>query len=175
MKQTSKFICSECGYQSLKWLGKCSKCGCWNSFVEEVDNPTPRYGTAKSNTYSHVLKPQKISDITTGNEIRIKTQMGELDRVLGGGIVEGSLILVGGDPGIGKSTLLLQISNRVAQNKKVLYVSGEESGEQIKMRSERLNILLRKSSLLASSRGSRRGKGALLARPHGIAASYFLI
>lgn len=138
LKQTTKFVCSECGYESPKWLGKCTKCGSWNSFSEEAVQEAARYSPVKSNTYVPPAKPKKLSEITAGNEKRIKTEVGELDRVLGGGIVEGSLILVGGDPGIGKSTLLLQISNRVAKDRKVLYVSGEESAEQIKIRAERL-------------------------------------
>ncbi len=138
MKQSTRFVCSECGYESPKWMGKCVKCGSWNSFAEEISTPAPRYGVQKDNTYLTREKPKKLKDITTGNEKRIKTGSGELDRVLGGGIVEGSLILVGGDPGIGKSTLLLQISDKVAADRRVLYVSGEESAEQIKIRAERL-------------------------------------
>ncbi len=138
MKQVTKFVCRDCGYESPKWMGKCTKCGSWNSFAEEIDTPAPRYGTGRANTYPLAEKPKKLKEITTGNEKRIKTGISELDRVLGGGIVEGSLILVGGDPGIGKSTLLLQISDKVSKDRKVLYVSGEESGEQIKMRAERL-------------------------------------
>ncbi|MBR3934616.1 MAG: DNA repair protein RadA [Clostridia bacterium] len=140
VKQATKYVCNECGYESLKWLGKCTKCGSWNSFEEVANTPPPRYGAIKNDTYIQVNKPKKLKEITAGSEKRIKTGMGELDRVLGGGIVEGSLILVGGDPGIGKSTLLLQISEKVAKDRKVLYVSGEESGEQIKMRAERLNV-----------------------------------
>ncbi len=140
LKQNTKFVCGECGYESPKWLGKCPKCGNWNSFSEEACIETnSRYSPIKTNsTYLTTEKPKKIREISAGCENRIKTGSEELDRVLGGGIVEGSLILVGGDPGIGKSTLLLQISDRVAKNGKVLYVSGEESGEQIKIRAERL-------------------------------------
>lgn len=140
LKQATSYICNECGYESLKWLGKCPKCGSWSSFEEVTKSAAPRYGAVKTNTYSAASKPKTLKEIATGNEKRIKTGIGELDRVLGGGIVEGSLILVGGDPGIGKSTLLLQISQKVSQDKKVLYVSGEESSEQIKMRAERLNV-----------------------------------
>ena len=138
MKQVTKFVCSDCGYESPKWLGRCTKCGSWNSFEEVANAPAPRYGVQKTNTYAAPSKPQRLKEISCGNENRIKTGISELDRVLGGGIVEGSLILVGGDPGIGKSTLLLQISDKVSEGKKVLYVSGEESAEQIKMRAERL-------------------------------------
>ena len=138
MKQKTKFVCAECGYDSPKWLGKCPKCGSWNSFNEEIDAPAPRYSSKIETTYITSEKPKRISEISAGDEKRIKTGTEELDRVLGGGIVEGSLILVGGDPGIGKSTLLLQISNTVAKGGKVLYVSGEESCQQIKIRAERL-------------------------------------
>lgn len=138
MKQTTKFVCSECGYESPKWLGRCPKCESWNSFSEEALQSVSRYSQPKKDTYFSAEKPKKLKEISAGSENRIKTGVNELDRVLGGGIVEGSLILVGGDPGIGKSTLLLQISNRVAKQGKVLYVSGEESAEQIKIRAERL-------------------------------------
>ncbi len=139
MKQNTVFICGECGFESPKWLGKCTKCGSWNSFTEEtaVKNIS-RYTTQKADTYLTCEKPKKIKEISAENKNRIKTGTNELDRVLGGGIVEGSLVLVGGDPGIGKSTLLLQISDEVSKKGKVLYVSGEESGEQIKIRAERL-------------------------------------
>ena len=142
MKQSTKFVCSQCGYESPKWLGKCPKCGNWNSFSEELSTQNvSRYSApAQNSTYLINEKPKRIKEISAGIENRIKTGTNELDRVLGGGIVEGSLILVGGDPGIGKSTLLLQISEEVAKKGKVLYVSGEESSEQIKIRAERLNV-----------------------------------
>ena len=140
MKQSTEFVCNECGYVSLKWLGKCPKCESWNSFLEKHSLQNQRYSPVGNNTYGKVNKPQKLSEIAAGNEKRLKTDIGEVDRVLGGGIVEGSLILVGGDPGIGKSTLLLQISDNVSKKGKVLYVSGEESNEQIKLRSQRLKI-----------------------------------
>lgn len=139
MKQQTKFVCNECGYESPKWLGKCTKCGSWNSFTEEVEIAQPRYSQTNSITYIPTQAPKKLKDISTDGEKRIKTGVSELDRVLGGGIVEGSLILVGGDPGIGKSTLLLQISDTVSRSNKVLYISGEESLEQIKIRAKRLN------------------------------------
>lgn len=138
MKNQVKYVCSECGYQSPKWLGKCSKCGSWNSFEEEIDIPSTRYSAPADISTSQSVKPSKLNDISIGSEKRIKTGIDELDRVLGGGIVEGSLILVGGDPGIGKSTLLLQVSEIASKSGKVLYVSGEESAEQIKIRAERL-------------------------------------
>ena len=134
-KNKTSFVCSNCGYISPKWLGKCPDCAQWDSFTEELQN--------KSNTgYKKFLekaRPLSLSSVVSGNETRIKTSIEEFDRVLGGGIVYGSLVLIGGDPGIGKSTLMLQAaSSLTALGKKVLYVSGEESASQIKLRSERL-------------------------------------
>lgn len=139
MKQTTKFVCNECGYTTIKWLGKCPTCQNWNTFTEEIDLPVSRYDykNPRINTSS---KPCTLKQIETHESKRIKTKIAELDRVLGGGIVNGSLVLVGGDPGIGKSTLLLQISDKISSDKKVLYVTGEESCEQIKLRASRLNI-----------------------------------
>ncbi|WP_460177114.1 DNA repair protein RadA [Thermodesulfovibrio hydrogeniphilus] len=129
------FQCQSCGYISPKWIGKCPDCGAWNSFVEEViDNAQ---ASAKKTELS--VKPLSISSIEISVSDRISTGIGELDRVLGGGIVKGSFVLIGGDPGIGKSTIMLQVANNIAQNYgKVLYVSGEESLSQIKLRAERL-------------------------------------
>lgn len=138
-KSKSKFVCQSCGYSSLKWLGKCPGCQEWDTFVEELETPKTAHKN-ESKTISTSMKPQKLSDITFENEDRTKTNISELDRVLGGGIVKGSLVLVGGDPGIGKSTLLLQVADLIArQNKTVLYVSGEESIKQTKLRADRLN------------------------------------
>jgi len=138
-KTKTKFVCQSCGQVSVKWLGKCPGCNEWDTFVEELDIPA----TAQKNenkTISTSSKPQKLSDIVFENEDRTKTNISELDRVLGGGIVKGSLVLVGGDPGIGKSTLLLQVADLIArQNKTVLYVSGEESIKQTKLRADRLS------------------------------------
>jgi len=137
-KSKSKFVCQSCGYVSIKWLGKCPGCQEWDTFVEELEAPKTAHKN-ESKTISTSSKPQKLSDITFENEDRTKTNISELDRVLGGGIVKGSLVLVGGDPGIGKSTLLLQVADLIArQNKKVLYVSGEESIKQTKLRADRL-------------------------------------
>ncbi len=164
MKNHIKYVCTECGYQSPKWLGRCSKCGSWNSFEEEIDHPQTRYSAPVQAISALPNKAKKLSDISLGNEKRIKTGVSELDRVLGGGIVEGSLILVGGDPGIGKSTLLLQVSEIAAKSGKVLYVSGEESAEQIKLRAERLgaksdNLLIlpqtELDSILATARAEK--------------------
>lgn len=138
MKQTSSYVCSECGYESPKWLGKCPKCASWNTFSECEIKPAARY-EAKKTFMSQSARP--LNDIRLGGEDeRIKTEIAELDRVLGGGIVRGSLVLVGGDPGIGKSTLLLQICENIADKNTVLYASGEESDQQIKLRAARLGV-----------------------------------
>lgn len=137
-KKKTKFVCQSCGYISVKWLGKCPGCGEWDAFVEELEAPKTAQKN-ESKTISTSSRPQKLSDIVFENEDRTRTDIGELDRVLGGGIVKGSLVLVGGDPGIGKSTLLLQVADMIArQDKKVLYVSGEESIKQTKLRADRL-------------------------------------
>ena len=135
-KAKTVFFCSECGHESSKWLGQCPACKSWNTFVEEKQSVTKK-GGAKPRRAS--ASPMNMSEISIKSEERIPTGIGELDRVLGGGIVTGSLSLVGGDPGIGKSTLLLQVCrNLVNAKRKVLYVSGEESAHQIKMRAERI-------------------------------------
>lgn len=134
------FFCQECGYESSKWLGQCPGCKQWNTFVEENIRPAsvPGMGGGKA-SFSRAGKPVTLGEIESGGEERFKTHMEELDRVLGGGIVKGSLVLVGGDPGIGKSTLLLQVCRYLAgDGRKVLYISGEESLQQIKLRAERL-------------------------------------
>ncbi len=139
MKSKTVYICRECGYQSAKWLGKCSSCGGWNTMDETIQKEEKK--TATATKQSAVLKKvTSLKQIETNNEVRYTTGLSELDRVLGGGLVKGSLVLVGGDPGIGKSTLLLQICNSLAQSKKILYVSGEESERQIKLRAERLGV-----------------------------------
>ncbi len=135
-KIKTKFYCNECGYESSGWMGKCPACLSWNSFVEEkVEKSVSPQQTVRND--SEVVS---ISDITVDEEHRFATSIGELDRVLGGGVVNGSIVLISGDPGIGKSTLMLMLSGNIAKYKKVLYVSGEESLKQIKMRAQRLNI-----------------------------------
>jgi len=137
-KKKTAFFCQNCGTQSPKWLGKCPSCGEWNTFVEEVLAPPQNESwEEKSISKSSKAKPITIKEIEATTEPRIKTNDNELNRVLGGGIVLGSLILIGGEPGIGKSTLLLQICLHL-NNLKVLYVSGEESEQQIKMRAQRI-------------------------------------
>lgn len=139
MKQKSVFICSECGNQSPKWVGKCTMCGSWNTMEEEIILPSSS-PVASFSSPSSPSSPKKIAEIDSSAEVRQSTGMSELDRVLGGGLVKGSFVLVGGDPGIGKSTLLLQICEFLGQTSKILYVSGEESPNQIKLRSQRLKI-----------------------------------
>lgn len=141
-KLKSKYVCQKCGYETVKWLGKCPECLNWNTFVEEIEEVSSKTIQKQSQIVSSSgAKPVSINQIEDKQEDRIKTKIKELDRVLGGGIVKGSLVLVGGDPGIGKSTLLLQVSGKIAElSKKVLYVSGEESDIQIKLRASRLNI-----------------------------------
>ena len=135
-KDKTVFVCSECGYESPKWMGKCPACNTWNSFYEEklVKSAGTKYEKKKEVT------PVILNDLQGKDVIRSKTGFGELDRVLGGGIVKGSLILLGGEPGIGKSTLILQICDKINGEGQVLYVSGEESAEQIKIRADRLGI-----------------------------------
>ncbi|MCH5464869.1 DNA repair protein RadA [Levilactobacillus tujiorum] len=141
-KTKTKFVCQNCDYSSPRYLGRCPNCGEWNTMVEEVVTPAAAkpQSTRTTMTGEH-SKPQLMNEIKHTTEMRVKTQMNELNRVLGGGIVPGSLILIGGDPGIGKSTLLLQVSGQLsATGGKVLYVSGEESASQIKMRADRLVV-----------------------------------
>ncbi len=137
--KSTGFFCQNCGYESAKWMGQCPACREWNTFVEEpVGKSSGGHGNA-SVRREQVPEPVKLSGISTENSPRTSSGMKELDRVLGGGIVPGSLILVGGDSGIGKSTLLLQTCRLLSQKEeKVLYVSGEESARQIKMRAERI-------------------------------------
>lgn len=137
-KIKSVYICSQCGYESPKWYGKCPSCGEWNTMNEEIKEKA-NTSTVKSKISSYT-PPINIKDISTKDEIRYKTGLSELDRVLGGGIVKGSLVLLGGDPGIGKSTILLQICEYLGKNNKILYVSGEESKRQLKLRADRLNV-----------------------------------
>ena len=139
-KAKTVFVCSNCGYESAKWLGKCPACNEWNSFYEE--KVASSSGNASSSNKSNKEKavPRKLKEVEGIETARTSTGIGELDRVLGGGLVKGSLVLVGGEPGIGKSTLILQLCDKVKGEGKVLYVSGEESAEQVKIRADRLNI-----------------------------------
>lgn len=137
-KNKTVFVCNECGYESAKWLGKCPACGSWNTFFEQkiIEN---KNSSLKLNTNNGKANtPQKLNSYEAKETIRTSTGFEELDRVLGGGLVKGSLILLGGEPGIGKSTLILQLCDKVQGEGQVLYVSGEESAEQIKLRADRL-------------------------------------
>ncbi|AQP53558.1 DNA repair protein RadA [Vagococcus penaei] len=138
-KKRTEYICQNCGYISPKYLGRCPNCGEWNSLVEEVSDEKPTRHSRVS-LAGKKNKAEKLNDVVRTREARVKTDLGELNRVLGGGVVPGSLVLIGGDPGIGKSTLLLQVSQQLSKLEgDVLYVSGEESAQQIKMRAERLD------------------------------------
>lgn len=145
------YVCSECGYESAKWFGCCPGCGEWNTMSETVK--APESGKKPSGASAHVFSSsvQKINDITCDGEIRYKTGLNELDRVLGGGIVKGSLVLLSGDPGIGKSTILLQICQFLGESLKILYVSGEESAHQIKLRADRLGVNTENLSVLCET------------------------
>ncbi len=139
------YICSECEYESPKWLGKCPRCSAWNSFVEDVVESKSASAASPSQRRTSVIgsgsnKASKFSELDTPEYIRSSTGIGELDRVLGGGLVTGSVVLLSGEPGIGKSTLLLQICDCLGKDKSVLYVSGEESAGQLKLRAERLRV-----------------------------------
>ena len=142
-KQKSVYVCSSCGYESPRWNGRCPECGEWNTFTEEVQTAPSSGGgrNAPSAAYApELLRMEPIHQVSTTDEVRYTTEIPELDRVLGGGIVKGSLLLLGGDPGIGKSTLLLQICQHLCPDLTILYVSGEESKRQIKLRADRLGV-----------------------------------
>jgi DNA repair protein RadA/Sms len=142
-KRKTIFTCQACGYESAKWMGKCPGCGAWNTLTEEIRESTRggRKQTFVTSTSKGIGKPERIADIETVQEPRIRTSLKEFNRVLGGGIVPGSLVLIGGDPGIGKSTLLLQVSSQLASTSAdVLYISGEESVKQTKLRATRLDV-----------------------------------
>ncbi len=158
----SIFFCQNCGHEESKWLGQCPACGEWNTFVEErIDSGVTKGTTAASRAVRDSVREAKVmplTEVTANDDERCETGIRELDRVLGGGIVPGSLVLVGGDPGIGKSTLLLQVCQRMARMKKILYISGEESQAQIKLRANRMgkftpNLLLLCETSLETIRG----------------------
>ena len=146
------YFCTECGNETPKWQGKCPACGAWNSLQEHIEKPMPSFSRSVSSPTSPSRAPQRINNIKSDKESRFFTGLEELDRVLGGGAVSGSLVLVGGAPGIGKSTLLLQICDSLCQNRRVLYISGEESERQIALRAERLGVSRDELFILSETR-----------------------
>ena len=141
-KSKTVYICSNCGYETAKWAGKCPDCGEWNTMEETVRVPAAasKFSAAARPASALLTRPLTIQEIDSDDEERYHTGLSELDRVLGGGLVKGSLVLISGDPGIGKSTILLQICEYLGQNHRILYVSGEESARQIKLRAARLGV-----------------------------------
>lgn len=150
-KTKTIFYCTNCGNETPKWMGRCPSCGAFNTMEEHIEKPAP-VGKAKSAPVGISRKPQPIRKVASDGELRFSTGMGELDRVLGGGAVAGSLVLVGGAPGIGKSTLLLQICNSLCRGRRVLYISGEESERQLKLRAERLGVFPEELYVLSETR-----------------------
>lgn len=148
-EEKSSFVCQNCGYKSAKYLGRCPNCGEWSSFVEEVE--VQEVKNQRVSMTGERSKPLKLDEVELFDTPRIETDLDEFNRVLGGGVVPGSLVLIGGDPGIGKSTLLLQVSTQLASRGRVLYVSGEESAQQIKLRAERLGDIDRDFYLYAET------------------------
>ena len=152
-KQKTVFFCTACGNETPKWQGRCPSCGQWNTMQEHVERPTPS-GRAKTAPVGVSRSAQRLREVDSDDEIRFSTGMGELDRVLGGGAVAGSLVLVGGAPGIGKSTLLLQICNSLCAGRKVLYISGEESEKQLKLRAQRIGVMPEELYIISETRFS---------------------
>ena len=150
-KAKTIFFCTACGNESPKWQGRCPSCGAWNTLEEHIEKPAVP-GRAKTAPVGMSRTPKTLHEVDTGSEIRFSTGMSELNRVLGGGAVAGSLVLVGGAPGIGKSTLLLQICNQLCAERSVLYVSGEESERQLKLRAQRLGVAPEKLYILSETR-----------------------
>ena len=150
-KSKSVFFCTACGNETPRWQGKCAACGAWNTIEEHIEKPAAP-GRPKSAAVGQSKLPRKLSQVDTDAQIRFSTGMGELDRVLGGGAVGGSLVLVGGAPGIGKSTLLLQICQQLCAERQVLYVSGEESEQQLKLRADRLGVRTDELYILSETR-----------------------
>ena len=150
-KAKSIFFCTDCGAETPKWMGRCPGCGAFNTMQEHIEKPVAP-GRAVAAPIGVSRQPQSISQVTEGDEIRFFTGLGELDRVLGGGAVVGSLVLVGGAPGIGKSTLLLQICDQLCKERRVLYISGEESERQLKLRAQRLGVAPEELLILSQTR-----------------------
>lgn len=167
------YVCSQCGYESPKWNGKCQSCGEWNTFEEQTIQPVAGTKSSLKSTYAEGAKDlssqiRDLSNIDVNDEVRYSTGMAELDRVLGGGLVKGSLVLLGGEPGIGKSTLLLQICRFLGEERSILYISGEESIRQIKLRAERLEVDT-PSLYLLSTNDARAASDTIIANKPGVA------
>lgn len=150
MKSKTVFICTDCGNETPRWQGRCPACGAWNTLQEHTPQPVVK-GSASGGIRLSAPKAKRLSEVDSGLEIRFTTGMGELDRVLGGGAVRGSLVLVSGAPGIGKSTLLLQICEQICHEQTILYVSGEESESQLKLRAQRIGVTSEKLRLLCET------------------------
>ena len=148
-KNKTVYVCDACGHTSPKWSGQCPECGEWNTMTEEIAQPAAPAG--RPAPAATLLKPVRLHEITEETEHRFDTGTGELNRVLGGGLVKGSLVLLSGDPGIGKSTILLQTTETLGRDKEVLYVSGEESPHQIKLRANRLGVTCENLSILCET------------------------
>ncbi len=151
-KAKTVFYCTNCGNETPRWQGKCPACGAWNTIEEHIEKPSASSVKTKAAPVGQSKRPQRLQEISLEGETRFSTGMGELDRVLGGGAVAGSLVLVSGAPGIGKSTLLLQICNSLCADRSVLYVSGEESERQLKLRAERLGVAPESLFVLSETR-----------------------
>lgn len=158
-KTKSVYVCSQCGYEAPKWLGQCPECREWNTLNEEIRTTAPKTASDRNAVSSPTdFNMLPLKEIKSDKEVRYKTGMSELDRVLGGGIVNGSLVLLSGDPGIGKSTILLQICEYLGKDKSILYVSGEESYTQIKLRADRLGVLTENLYILCETDIQRIGE-----------------
>jgi DNA repair protein RadA/Sms len=167
-KSKTAYICSECGYESSKWNGKCPSCGLWNTFEEQLvtsSSSSVRNSPSSASTSVSSVKKYKLDEITGDNDVRYNTGIGELDRVLGGGLVKGSIVLLGGEPGIGKSTLLLQICQYLGENYSILYISGEESMRQIKLRAVRLGVTTENLSLISETDAEKAVSSILSYKP----------
>lgn len=166
-KAKSVYVCSQCGYEAPKWMGKCPECGNWNCLEETFKSAPAPAVSSKVNVSRSAAAPDLVNvrDISESDEIRFRTGLEELDRVLGGGIVKGSLVLLGGDPGIGKSTLLLQICQHLGEQLNILYVSGEESARQLKLRANRLHVDSEHLFIMASTDVEAIGNSILKYKP----------
>ena len=164
-KAKTVFYCTNCGNETPRWQGKCPACGAWNTIEEHIEKPSAGSVKTKAAPVGQSKRPQRLQEISSEGETRFSTGMGELDRVLGGGAVAGSLVLVSGAPGIGKSTLLLQICNSLCADRSVLYVSGEESERQLKLRAERLGVAPESLFVLSETRLSDILEAAVETKP----------